>query len=354
MPDKTRIIIGTFWIFSFVILCLVALHRFLTYKKPETPITPTPTTTFISTPSPSIITPPPPIIDIFVNVPNVPDGELKYGGSTTWAPMYPKLESGIEKVKPNFKLEYIQPNNEPPGSNTGIQMLLNGELDFSLSSRELTTNEKNQGLKEIAVAIDGIAIAVNPKLNLTKEGLTLKQLKDIYTGNIKNWNEVGGPNLPIQPYSRRPSDSGTVEYFKEKVLNKESPEKNVDFVNVMFVSNTTKGVQKVNKNPGGIYFASAPEVLEQCGIKPLPIFNNDQLVPPYESPLRKGEYCQRSRNKPDLDAFRKGSYPLTRKLYVIVKQNDPNKLQAGEAYANLLLTGEGQKIIEDAGFVRIK
>ncbi|MBD2362138.1 substrate-binding domain-containing protein [Anabaena minutissima FACHB-250] len=72
----------------------------------------------------------------------------------------------------------------------------------------MEAQQKGFSLKEIAVAIDGIAIAVNHKLNIS--GLTIAQLQAIYTGKITNWQEVGGKNLPITPLTRPQESGGTV------------------------------------------------------------------------------------------------------------------------------------------------
>ena len=81
---------------------------------------------------------------------------------------------------------------------------------------------------------------------------------------------------------------------------------------------------------------------------------NDQFVPPYQEPRVPASECPGKRNQLNAQALRTGSYPITRNLFVIVKQNGQADQQAGEAYANWLLTQESQELIEKAGFVRIK
>ena len=71
-------------------------------------------------------------------------------------------------------------------------------------------------------------------------GITVDQLRSIYTGKITNWSQVGGPNIPIKPYSRRISDGGTVELFVQDVLSGQAFSSNVEFV-----STTTQALQKV-------------------------------------------------------------------------------------------------------------
>lgn len=290
----------------------------------------------------------------FAQVPNVPVGLFSYGGSTTWAPVRRDVDSAIQTVFPQFQLRYTDPTFGSPGSSSGIKMLLNNQLAFSQSSRSIKDEEYKQAqqrsftLKEIPVAIDGIAIAVNPNLNIV--GLTIAQVKDIYTGKITNWQSLGGPNLPITPYSRRLEEGGTVEFFFENVLSGEKFGTKVEFI-----ATTTLALQKVANNPSGIYYASAPEVVGQCRVKPLPIGkSSDKLVPPYQEPFVPLSQCPQQRNKLNATAFLNDEYPITRRLFVIIKHNGQIDQQAGEAYAKLLLTNQGQELISKTGFVRIR
>jgi phosphate transport system substrate-binding protein len=288
------------------------------------------------------------------NVPNLPEGTFNYGGSTTWVPIRKDVDTVLKSQCPQFALRNTQPPSGQAGSGTGIKMLIDDQLAFSQSSRsvkaEENTEAKQRGfsLKEIPVAIDGIAIAVNHNLNIS--GLTVTQLKDIYTGKITNWQQVGGPNLPITVYSRNKEAGGTVDFFVENILNKEN-----FGTNVSYVGTTTEAVRKIAMNPGAIYYASAPEIVPQCTIKSLPLGRtSSQLVPPYQEPFIPQSECPNKRNSLNNQAFRSGDYAITRNLFVIVKQNGQTDQQAGEAYANWLLTPQGQELIEKAGFVRIK
>ena len=288
------------------------------------------------------------------NVPNLPEGTFNYGGSTTWAPIRKEADSVLQNQCPQFILRYTQSPSAEPGSGTGIRMLIDNQLAFSQSSRsvkaEENTEAKQKGcsLKEIPVAIDGIAIAVNHNLNIS--GLTVAQLKDIYTGKITNWQQVGGQNLPITVYSRTKQAGGTVDFFVENVLNKEN-----FAANVSYVDTTTEAVRKVAINTGAIYYASASEVVPQCTIKSLPIGRiSGQFLPPYQEPVIPQSECPRKRNQLNNKVFRSGDYAITRNLFVIVKQNGQTDQQAGVAYANWLLTPQAQELIQKAGFVRIK
>ena len=271
-----------------------------------------------------------------------PSGEFAYGGSTTWAPVRGEIDPLLEEAKPGFDLVYTNAS----GSSDGIQKLIAGELAFAQSSRPVTAAEKRsaqlQGvtLREIPVALEAVAIATNPDLSIA--GLTIEQLRDIYVGSVNNWNQVGGPNLPIVPTSRR--DSGTVQFFEEVVLEGQS------FTpNTQLLANTTTALRFVSETPGAIYFASAPEVVGQCTVAPLPVGQSvRELVPPYQTPYVSPENCPGQRNQLNLSAFQDQSYPLIRPLYVVVREGTE---EAGTAYANLLKTQEGGELLKQVGFV---
>ncbi len=253
-----------------------------------------------------------------------------------------------------FRLRYVEPISGNPGSGTGIQALIDGQLTFAQSSRPILDEELNRAkqrgftLQQIPVAIDGLAVAVNPNINIP--GLTVDQLRSIYTGKITNWSQVGGSNIPIKAYSRRISDGGTVELFVQDILGGQDFSSNVELV-----STTTQALKKVAGSPGGIYYASAPEVVPQCSIKPLPLGRTQgQYIAPYQDPIVLPSECPGTRNKLNIEAFQSGKYPITRNLFVVVKQNDQTEQQAGVAYANLLLTEQGQELISQAGFVKIR
>ncbi len=316
------------------------------------PNNPSPGTGSTNTPSPTLG---PANVKNFVQVQSVPSGLFSYGGSTSWALIRLAVDSAIQAARPEFRLRYVAPIGEPSGSSTGIRMLLNGQLNFAQSSRPILDQEYNQAqqrgfrLQQIPVAIDGLAVAVNPNLNIS--GLTLDQLKSIYTGKTTNWKQLGGPDVAIKPYSRPTSGGGgTVEIFVQDILG------NQPFgANVEFVSTTTQALRRLGGNPGGIYYASAPEVVPQCTIKALPLGRQlGQLVPPYQAPFVPLSQCPGSRNRLNIQAFQSGQYPITRNLFVVVKQNGQIDERAGEAYANLLLTGQGQELITQVGFVRIR
>jgi len=288
----------------------------------------------------------PELYKTLAQIPNVPQGTFNYGGSTTFAPLRSEsVISSVNQSHPEFKLRYTEPVGEKPGSGSGIKMLLDGQLSFSQSSRCVKDTEfaqaKQRGFKleQVPVAIDGIVLYANPRVSIP--GLTLSQVRDIFTGKIKNWQEVGGSNLKITPFSRNAKASGTVEFFIEGVLEKQA----LGAV-VKEVRDTTQSIREVAKVPGGIGYATAAEVIGQKTIRPLPLakVSTHSFVSPF------AEDSLAALNK---SAFADGSYPLTRRLFVVIKRDGRLDEQAGVAYTNMILSNEGQELVEKAGFVPI-
>jgi phosphate transport system substrate-binding protein len=287
----------------------------------------------------------------FAQVQNIPTGRFNYGGSTTFAPIRAAVDSAIQAARPEFNLQYVHPVGGNASSGEGLRMLLNRQLDFAQLSRPLTSNDQKQAsslnvkLQETPIAIDGIAIAVHPSLSIP--GLTIDQIKGIYLGQIQNWQEVGGPDRPITPISRKMGSGGTVDLFQETVLGGGSLGSNVTLVNT-----TTEALQKLGQENGGIYYASAPEVVPQCSVRPLPIGQSaNQLVAPYNEPLVPSSQCPNQRNQLNEPALRSGAYPLTRNLYIVWKADNGRSQQAGQAYLELLKTQQAKDLLLKAGFV---
>jgi phosphate transport system substrate-binding protein len=302
------------------------------------------------------------------DVPDVPSMVARYGGSTTLAPLRcdrrketpvcrdpsNNLELLVLQAYPGFQLIYTDPpSGEKPGSGSGIRMLLRGQISFSHSSRPLEEKDfkgfestlSSINPQAIPIAIDGIAIYVNPDLDRGIPGLTLAQLKDIYTCKKTNWRDFGGPDLEIVPFSRDPNDGGTPEYFKDTVLEGEefgtcvSLEKDTGFT-----YDTTDSIRKVAKTSGGIGYASASEVCDQDSAHPLAVAERDgrEFVP---------ACIEEQVNK---EVFLKNAYPISRRVFVVIRRDGTSDEKAGIAYVRMALSDEGQELIGKAGFVPIR
>jgi len=287
----------------------------------------------------------------FTQVPNVPNGVFRYGGSTTWAPIRGSVDLAIQKTLPNFRLQYVHPlDGSIPSTGAGVEMLLKRQIDFALASRLLNTKDiqkaQQQGIQltAIPVALSFKAIAVHRDLTLNDNGLTLHQIKQICDGNITNWQEVGGPNLPIQVLDRNAPNS--INTLGDGCQGR----------NIVYVSTPQEAIQKLAQTPGGFYVNSVPLLVPQCSIKTLPVKNESgKFVTPYKEPLVSPTDCRSQPNQVNVEVFKSKEYPkeLSDTLYVVVKEDRQIGQQAGEAYANLLRSQEGQKSLEAAGFVGI-
>jgi phosphate transport system substrate-binding protein len=150
--------------------------------------------------------------------------------------------------------------------------------------------------------------------------------------------------------SRDENDGGSVSFFKDLVLSTN------DTFQYQKVSSTTQGLQRVKTTPGAIYYGAGEEVIvDSCYTKPIAIGNSiGNLIKPYQEPLKSSDDCIKGqRNRINTKVVKRQEYPLTRKLYVVIKVDGSDRQKAGEAYANLLRTKQGQDLLEKAGFVSI-
>jgi len=141
-------------------------------------------------------------------------GEITIAGSTTVQPL-------SEKLAETFKTKFPRVNVvvSGGGSGVGVKSAADGTVNIGAASREITAEEKALGIVDTVIARDGIAIVVHP--SQTVKDLTKAQVKDIFSGNIKNWSEVGGSSKPIHVVARE-EGSGTRAAFEEMVMGKDA------------------------------------------------------------------------------------------------------------------------------------
>lgn len=282
--------------------------------------------------------------NLMKEVPNVPAGLFNYAGAVTFASLHNQtMRNTIRQAYPEFRLRYTEPMGSKPGSTAGIKMLLNSEISFAQSARPLEDEEyskakaRNLILDQVPIAIDGVAFYVHPGLPVS--GLSIDQLQSIFLGKVTNWKQVGGPNLAIVPFSLDPKQVSMINLLLGSDKNKGLGS------TVQIVRDVTTAVRKVASTPGAIGYASASEVSRQQTIHPLKLARpgSKQYVKPVLD-----------RNLVNIEAFQDGSYPLTRRLFVVIRRDGTLDEQAAVAYVNLLLSNEGQKIIGQSGFVAIR
>ena len=110
-------------------------------------------------------------------------GKVVVGGSSSVTPVMEKLIEAYKKVNANVTIELHQSD-----STTGMTQAGDGTVDIGMASRELKDSEKSKGLKDIKIAIDGIAVIVNKDNSL--DSITSEQVKSIFTGKVTDWSQV--------------------------------------------------------------------------------------------------------------------------------------------------------------------
>jgi phosphate transport system substrate-binding protein len=169
-------------------------------------------------------------------------GSISMVGSTSME----KLANALSEA---FMEEYpdVTVTAEFVGSGAGIEAVTNGTADIGNSSRSLKDEEKAAGVVENVVAIDGIAVCVDPANEVAD--LTKEQLTNIYNGTVTNWKEVGGADEPIIVIGRE-AGSGTRGAFEELVDLKDA----CKYANEL--DSTGAVIAKVASTPGAIGYAS--------------------------------------------------------------------------------------------------
>ena len=112
-----------------------------------------------------------------------PKGKVVVAGSSSVSPVMEKLIESYKKINPNATLEL-----QTSDSTTGVTNAINGTCDIGMASRSLKSSEKEKGVNEVTIAIDGIAVIVNQE-NPTV-GLTKVQVESIFTGKVEKWNKI--------------------------------------------------------------------------------------------------------------------------------------------------------------------
>jgi len=249
--------------------------------------------------------------------------DITVKGSDTMVILAQKWAENYIQVKPGTKIQVTG-----GGTGTGFAALQNRTTDLCNASRKIKPAEQGKCVEafgkrptEYKVALDGLSIYVAAE-NPIKE-LSIGQLELIFTGKIKNWKDVGGPDAPITVYSRENS-SGTYEFFKEHVLTGK------DFAaSAQTMPGTAAVLQAVAKDKNGIGYGGAAY---GAGAKHLSV-KKDESSPAIE---------------PTEEAVMNGTYPISRHLFIYVNP----ALDKGDLgdYLKWIRSDAGQKIVKDVGY----
>ena len=277
---------------------------------------------------PPVNTPAEPPVDLPVNPPIETPVEIptKYDniivkGSDTVLPLSQAEAEEFMLKNPSKSITVIG-----GGSGVGIAALIDSEVEVAMASRDMKDSEieeaKQKGINPVktVIAVDGIAVVVNPENPVTR--LTFTKLQAIYDGNISNWKDVGGEERPITVIGRD-SSSGTYEYFKEEVL------KGREYRQDMLVQPATGAiVQEVAQNRGAIGYIGYAYLSNN--VKALALNDGDGFV--------------EATNEDILN----GGYPLARQLYYYT---DGQPTELTKDFINFIMTEEGKQIINAVGYI---
>jgi phosphate transport system substrate-binding protein len=240
---------------------------------------------------------------------------ISISGSTSVGPLMLKVQEKYEAANEGVTLE-IQEN----GSGAGIKDVINGVSEIGMSSRELKSEEASQ-VDATVIAHDGIALLVNPDNQV--ENITLEEIKDIYTGTITNWKELGGADAPIVVISRE-EGSGTRDAFQEIVGYKS--EELTKEATISDGSGAVKTTVAGNKNAIG--FASFEYI--------------DETV----SALNVNDV------EPTADNVKGGQYKISRPFLLVTKSDSVT--ENGQKLIDYVLSPEGQQIVADNKLITVE
>lgn len=243
-------------------------------------------------------------------------GKVSLNGSTSMEKFVNALSEAIKEEYPELQLEA-----QFTGSSAGLEALAAGNADIGDSSRALTDEEKGNGLVENIVAIDGIAMITN-KTNTVKN-LTTEQLTKIYTGEIKNWKELGGQDQAIVVIGRE-SGSGTRGAFEE----------------LLKIEDQCQYAQELNET--GAVLAKVAETEGSIGYVSLDVV--DDTVAALK--LNDVEASEKT--------IKDGSYQLQRPFVMATKGEISEQNENVKAIFDFINSDAGQKVIEKVGLISAK
>lgn len=252
---------------------------------------------------------------------------VKVAGSTTVFPLMQNLKNGYERqIDPNVRIEIQQ-----TGSSSGIMSVSEGISQIAMTSRDLTEKEKESGLSEIKIALDGIILIINNDNNINN--LTMDQIKKIFSGEITNWNEVGGHDGKIIVISRE-NGSGTKASFEELTNLK----KQVIKGDKIYMGSLISKDALFENNAGAI---KSDVMYSKNMIGYISIGNLDKSV---KALSVDGFKCLEN-------TVKNGEYKIARPFKLAV--NFDNLDETSKDFINYILSDEGQKIVSKSGYISV-
>ena len=239
-------------------------------------------------------------------------GTVSTDGSTSMEKVINSLGESFMAMNKDVKFTY-----NPTGSGSGIQAVSEGRCDIGLSSRALKDDEKASGLVETVVALDGIAIVVNPENPVSD--LDIDTIAKIYTGEITNWKDVGGNDAEIVLIGRE-AGSGTRSGFEELTETVDKCKYRQE------LTSTGDVITAVAQNPDAIGYASLSAVGDS--VKALTVGG----VEATEATVKDGSY-------------------VVQRPFVLVTKEGTKLSPAAQAFFDYALSADAASIIAAAGAV---
>ena len=241
-------------------------------------------------------------------------GTVATDGSTSMEKVIGALGESFMEANSGTTFTY-----NPTGSGSGIQAVSEGRCDIGLSSRALKDDEKASGLKETTLALDGIAIIVNPQNPV--QDLTLEQIAKIYTGEITNWKDVGGSDAEIVLIGRE-AGSGTRDGFESITDTKDACQYRQE------LTSTGDVITTVSQNPNAIGYASLAAIKDS--VKALTVNG----VAPTEATVKDGTY-------------------LVQRPFVLVTKEGTALSETAQKFFDFAISADAASIISAAGAVPV-
>ena len=252
------------------------------------------------------------ILACALSVSALADGSVSTDGSTSMEKVIGALGEYFMEQNPGVSFTY-----NPTGSGSGITAVAEGRCDIGLSSRSLKDDEKAQGLQETVLALDGIAIIVNPANPVAD--LDLETIAKIYTGEITNWKDVGGNDAEIVLIGRE-AGSGTRDGFESITGTKDACQYRQE------LTSTGDVITTVATNPDAIGYASLAALKDN--VKALTVGG----VAPTEDTVKDGSY-------------------VIQRPFVLVTKTDKKLSSAAQKFFDYATSPDAAGIIAQAGAV---
>lgn len=242
-------------------------------------------------------------------------GTVATDGSTS-------MEKVIGSLKETFEAdnEGINVTYNPTGSGSGITAVAEGRCDIGLSSRDLKDEEKAKGLTGTVLAYDGIAVIVNPENPVSD--LTIEDIAKIYTGEVKNWKDVGGNDAEIVLIGRE-AGSGTRDGFESITKTAEKCQYRQELTSTGDVITTVAG------NPAAIGYASLASVKDS--VKAIKVGG----VAPSEATIKDGSYA-------------------VQRNFILVTKTDSKLTDAAQKFFDYITSADASEVIKNAGAVPVQ